>query len=115
MKFGELKTIVENKLTKSFVDSNLKKDLKIFNNLLKVDKSFAKMMNGYDTLNENKGISKEVVNTFEANMKEAGKNISLYRYEAGHGFANPSNPVFNKDAAADAHTKAIQFLKDKMK
>ena len=29
MKFGELKTIVENKLTKSFVDSNLKKDLKI--------------------------------------------------------------------------------------
>ena len=65
--------------------------------------------------NMDQGISKEVVNTFEANMKEAGKNISLYRYEAGHGFANPSNPVFNKDAAADAHIKAIQFLKDRMK
>lgn len=65
--------------------------------------------------NLDQGISKEVVNSFESNMKEAGKNISLYRYEAGHGFANPSNPVFNKDAAADAHAKAIQFLKERMK
>lgn len=77
MKFGELKTIVENKLTKSFVDSNLKKDLKIFNNLLKVDKSFAKMMNGYDTLNENKGISKEVASFMFDEVVSELKNIKI--------------------------------------
>lgn len=61
--------------------------------------------------NQDKGINPETVNTFEKNMKDAGKNIAVYRYEAGHGFANPSNPVFNKDAAEDAHGKAIAFLK----
>lgn len=77
MKFGELKTIVENKLTNSFVNGNLKKDLKIFNNLLRVDKSFARMMNGYDTLNENKGISKDVASfMFDETVSEL-KNIKI--------------------------------------
>ena len=65
--------------------------------------------------NQDKGISKELVNDFENDMKTAGKKISLYRYEAGHGFANPSNPSFNKEYTQDAYTKAIAFLKDKMK
>ena len=64
--------------------------------------------------NQDKGIGPEVVTNFEKNMKEAGKNISVNRYEAGHGFANPSNPVFNKEAAEDAHSKAIAFLKARM-
>jgi carboxymethylenebutenolidase len=61
--------------------------------------------------NLDKGINPEAVTKFEENMKAAGKNLAVHRYEAGHGFANPSNPVFNKDAAADAHTKALAFLK----
>ena len=61
-----------------------------------------------------KGITMETVDAFEKNMKDAGKNISIYKYEAGHGFANPSNPVYNKEAKEDAHTKAIAFLKSKM-
>lgn len=61
-----------------------------------------------------KGIPMETVDAFEKNMKDAGKNISIYKYEAGHGFANPSNPVYNKDAKEDAHKKAIAFLKSKM-
>ena len=64
--------------------------------------------------NQDKGIPPETVNKFEGLMKEANKNITIYRYEAGHGFANPSNPVFNKEYAADAHTKAIAFLKERM-
>ena len=55
--------------------------------------------------------SPTMVNDFEKNMKEAGKNLSVNRYEAGHGFANPSNPSFNAEAKADAYTKAIAFLK----
>ncbi len=64
--------------------------------------------------NQDKGISQEVVNTFETNMKTAGKKISLYRYDAGHGFANPSNPSFNKEYTQDAFSKAIAFLKERM-
>ena len=52
-----------------------------------------------------------MVNDFEKNMKEAGKNLSVNRYEAGHGFANPSNPSYNAAAKEDAYTKAIAFLK----
>jgi carboxymethylenebutenolidase len=55
--------------------------------------------------------SPTMVNDFEKNMKEAGKNLSVNRYEAGHGFANPSNPSYNAVAKEDAYTKAIAFLK----
>jgi carboxymethylenebutenolidase len=48
-------------------------------------------------------------------MKDLGKNISLHRYEAGHGFANPSNPAFDKTATEDTHQKTISFLKSKIK
>ncbi len=61
--------------------------------------------------NKDQGITPDVVNRFEKNMKEAEKNMMLYRYDAGHGFANPSNPSFNKEATEDAHQKAIAFLK----
>lgn len=55
--------------------------------------------------------SPAMVNEFEANMKLAGKNLIVNRYEAGHGFANPSNPSYNAAAKADAYSKAIAFLK----
>ena len=55
--------------------------------------------------------SPSMVNDFEKNMKDAGKNLSVNRYEAAHGFANPSNPSFNATATADAYAKAIAFLK----
>ena len=59
-------------------------------------------------------ISPKVVDQFEKDMKEAGRTLSVYRYDANHGFANPSNPVYNKQATEDAHTKAIAFLKARM-
>lgn len=55
--------------------------------------------------------SPAMVNTFEANMKLAGKNLTAYKYEAGHGFANPSNPSYNAAAKTDSYSKAIAFLK----
>ncbi|MEK0422393.1 MAG: hypothetical protein RLZ95_303 [Bacteroidota bacterium] len=61
--------------------------------------------------NQDRSPSPEVVNEFENNMKLAGKNLSVNRYEANHGFANPSNPSFNPTATADAYAKAIDFLK----
>jgi carboxymethylenebutenolidase len=64
--------------------------------------------------NLDKGIPPTVVDAFEKNMKEASKQLTVYRYEAGHGFANPSNPVYNKAATEDTHTKTIAFLKAHM-
>ena len=61
--------------------------------------------------NQDQSPSPKMVNDFENNMKLAGKNLSVNRYEANHGFANPSNPSFNPTATADAYAKAIAFLK----
>jgi carboxymethylenebutenolidase len=61
--------------------------------------------------NKDQAPSPAMVDEFEKNMKDAGKNLSVNRYDAGHGFANPSNPSFNANATADAYAKAIAFLK----
>ena len=61
--------------------------------------------------NKDQAPSPAMVDEFEKNMKEAGKNLAVNRYDAGHGFANPSNPSFNAAAKADAYTKAIAFLR----
>ena len=65
--------------------------------------------------NLDKSITPEKVTEFENNMKTAGKTLTVYRYDAGHGFANPSNPVFNKQARDDAHQKTLEFLKERIK
>jgi carboxymethylenebutenolidase len=55
--------------------------------------------------------SPEMVNEFEKNMQLAGRKLTTFKYEAGHGFANPSNPSFNVTAAKDTYDKAIAFFR----
>ncbi|MCK8491979.1 dienelactone hydrolase family protein [Spirosoma sp. RP8] len=64
---------------------------------------------------QDKGISPESVKEFEKNMEKAGEKVTVKMYDAGHGFANPSNPVYNKEAAADAYKLALGYLKNKLK
>ena len=64
---------------------------------------------------QDKGITLESVKMFEENMQKAGEKITVKMYDAGHGFANPSNPVYNKEASADAYKLALAYLKDKLK
>ena len=64
---------------------------------------------------QDKGITLESVKMFEENMQKAGEKITVKMYDAGHGFANPSNPIYNKEAAADAYKLALAYLKDKLK
>jgi carboxymethylenebutenolidase len=63
--------------------------------------------------NKDQSPSPAVVAEFEKNMQSVGKKLETYKYEAGHGFANPSNPSFNAEAAADAYKNAISFLKER--
>lgn len=61
--------------------------------------------------NKDKGINPQVVDEFEKNMQEAGKTLTVKRYDAAHGFANPSNPIFDSAATADAYGYVVPFLK----
>lgn len=64
---------------------------------------------------KDKWINQDVINKFEANMKAAGKNLTVKKYEADHGFANPSNPIFDKAATEDAYRNTVEFFKARLK
>lgn len=52
-------------------------------------------------------ITDAVVGEFEANMKTAGKTLTVHRYDANHAFANPSSPRYN-DAEAKASRAVVR-------
>ncbi|MGE0587036.1 MAG: dienelactone hydrolase family protein [Cyclobacteriaceae bacterium] len=58
-------------------------------------------------------INKEVMDKFEKNMSEAGKKLTIESYDADHGFANPSNAIYNEKAYMDAKAKTIEYFKSK--
>jgi carboxymethylenebutenolidase len=60
-------------------------------------------------------INKSVMDKFEANMKAAGKNLTVKAYDADHAFANPSNPKFNEAFTADANKNTVDFFKARLK
>jgi carboxymethylenebutenolidase len=62
-----------------------------------------------------KYITPEIVQKFEANMKSVGKNITVKNYDAEHGFANPSNPMFEKTATEDAYKNTLEFFVQRLK
>lgn len=60
---------------------------------------------------QDKWINEQVATEFKANMEAAGKDLELLTYGAAHAFANPSNPVYDKEKADDANGKALAYLK----
>ncbi len=60
-------------------------------------------------------ITPEVVNKFKLLMESKSKKLIVKNYEAVHAFANPSNPNYNEELAADAHKNAVDFLKERLK
>lgn len=65
--------------------------------------------------NQDEWPSPKMVDQFVKDAKAANIKLEVNRYEANHGFANPSNPSHNKEATADAHTKTLAFIKARMK
>lgn len=63
---------------------------------------------------QDKWISPFVVQTFQANMKKAGKKLTVKSYNADHAFANPSNPHYDKISAEDANQLAVEFIKKRL-
>jgi len=66
---------------------------------------------------QDKWINKEMMDEFEANMKKAGKNVTIKPYDADHAFANPSNAMgtYNEAAAKDAYGNTLAFFKARLK
>jgi carboxymethylenebutenolidase len=62
-----------------------------------------------------KYITPEVVRKFEENMKAAGKKLTVKNYDAEHGFANPSNAIFDKTSTEDAYKHTLNFFKARLK
>ena len=62
-------------------------------------------------------INKEMMDKFQANMKAAGKKVTIKPYDAGHGFANPSNPMgaYNEAAYKDAYKNTVDYFKGRLK
>lgn len=60
--------------------------------------------------NKDKGIPPATVDAFEAGLKQAGVDAKIYRYDAEHAFANPSNPIYDEAAASDAWSHVLEFL-----
>jgi carboxymethylenebutenolidase len=65
--------------------------------------------------NKDGWINPKVVAKFEEDMKAAGKKLDAHEYDADHGFANPSNPIYNSEATKDAYARTIAFLKPRLK
>ena len=55
-------------------------------------------------------INKEMVDAFEARMKQAGKPLEIYRYPADHAFANPTGENSDKADAQTAGKRTLAFL-----
>jgi len=60
-------------------------------------------------------ITPEVAGKFETDLKSLNIPVTINIYDAGHGFANPSNPKHDVTATKDAKEKTYAFLKEKMK
>ena len=57
----------------------------------------------------------EQVRKIERMYKEAGKDITVKVYDAGHAFLNPDHGLGNEKAAAEAWPLAVTFLKQHLK
>lgn len=56
-------------------------------------------------------ITDSMVQGFETSMKAAGKSLTAYRYDADHGFANPTTARYDAQDAALALSRTLNFLK----
>lgn len=57
-----------------------------------------------------RSIPQETVDAFDRGLTEAGVTHEVHRFDADHAFANPSNPRYQSEAAAEAWARVRTFL-----
>lgn len=73
----------------------------------------AKILGNFGNLDQ--GIPPEQVARFEKGLKEAGVSATINRFEANHGFGNPSSARYEEKAASEAWERSRKFLADVLK
>ncbi|MCU0450669.1 MAG: dienelactone hydrolase family protein [Bernardetiaceae bacterium] len=63
---------------------------------------------------QDKGIPVAAAEELDKSLKSLGKKMTYKVFDADHGFANPSNPRFNKEATEEAYKMTLAFFKDKI-
>jgi len=56
-------------------------------------------------------INKQMVDGFEARMKEDGKPLEIHWYSANHAFANPTGQNYDKEDAQTAWQRTLDFFR----
>jgi hypothetical protein len=64
MKFGILKSKIENKLVESYKNNTIKKEMPKFNQLVLKNKNISKLFYLYDELSANKGLNESIANEY---------------------------------------------------
>ncbi len=64
---------------------------------------------------KDQSISQEQIEKIKKLYKDAGKELTVKVYNAGHAFINPDHGSGDEASAKDAWPKAVQFLKDHLK
>jgi carboxymethylenebutenolidase len=64
---------------------------------------------------QDQSVPPEQIQKIERMYKEAGKDLTVKVYNAGHAFMNPEHGMGNEQAAADAWKQALNFLKEKLR
>ena len=75
MKFGKLKSKIENKLVESYKNGTIKTDMSKFNSLVLKNKNISKLFYLYDELTSNKGLNESIANEFINESITAYENI----------------------------------------
>ncbi len=70
----------------------------------------AKLLGFYGT--KDKHLNPTVVDQFKTDLDALAKPYGIFSYDAGHGFANPSNPIYDAAAASDSKEKMYAFFLD---
>jgi hypothetical protein len=64
MKFGKLKSKIENKLVESYKNGTIKSDMSKFNSLVLKNKNISKLFYLYDELTSNRGLNESIANEY---------------------------------------------------
>ena len=64
MKFGKLKSKIENKLVESYKNGTIKNDMSKFNSLVLKNKNVSKLFYLYDELTSNKGLNESIADEY---------------------------------------------------